>query len=69
MATPLEYQLAIKAVLAIVQADIAKEMASMVFKPTIPQDLVTQFATDAAKAAIDAVDAQRAKIEAAKGLA
>lgn len=66
MATTAEYQIATAAVLKIVQADIAKEMASMVFKPTVPQDLVNQFATDAAKAAIDAVDADRANI--AKGL-
>jgi hypothetical protein len=55
MATAAQYAAATAAVLKVVQADVAKELASMVFKPTIPQDLLNQFASDAAKAALDAV--------------
>ena len=55
MATAAQYAAATAAVLKVVQADVAKELASMVFKPTIPEDLVNQFAVDAAKAALDAV--------------
>jgi len=55
MATAAQYTAAKAAVLIVVQADVAKEMASMVFKPTVPADLLDQFATDAAKAALDAV--------------
>lgn len=55
MATAAQYAAATAAVLKVVEADIAKEIASMVFKPTIPQDLVNQFAADAAKAALDSV--------------
>lgn len=51
--TAAQYAAATAAVLKVVQADIAKEMASMLFKPTIPQDLINQFAVDAAKAALD----------------
>lgn len=53
MKTAAQYAAATAAVLKVVQADIAKEMASMLFKPTIPQDLINQFAVDAAKAALD----------------
>ena len=53
MPTAAQYAAATAAVLKVVQADIAKEMASMVFKPSIPQGLVNQFAEDAAKAALD----------------
>jgi hypothetical protein len=60
MATAAEYQTASAAVLKVVQADIAKSVPSM-FQSQIPQDLVKEFAADAAKAAVDAVDADRAK--------
>jgi hypothetical protein len=67
MATTAEYQLAAAAVLKIVQADIEKNVPVM-FQGEIPQDIVKQFAADAAKAAIDTVDADRAKHDAAKGM-
>ncbi len=66
MATTTEYQLAAAAILKIVQADIQKTVPS-VFQDEIPQGAVSQFAADAAKAAIDAVDAARANV--AKGQA
>jgi hypothetical protein len=65
VATAAEYQTASAAVLKVVQADIAKSVPAM-FQSRIPQDLVKEFAADAAKAAVDAVDADRAKT--AKGL-
>ena len=55
MATAAQYAAATAAVLKVVQADIELEMKSMLFKPTIPQDIVNKFAADAAKAALDTV--------------
>jgi len=65
VATISEYQIAAKAVMKIVQADIDKDVPAM-FQNEIPTSLVAQFANDAARAAVDAVDADRANI--AKGL-
>jgi hypothetical protein len=67
MATTAEYQIAAAAVLKVVQADIEKNVPVM-FQGEIPQDIVKQFAADAARTAIDAVDADRAKQDAAKGM-
>jgi hypothetical protein len=67
MAITAEYQIAAAAVFKVVQADIEKNVPVM-FRGEIPQDIVKQFAADAAKAAIDAVDADRAKQDAAKGM-
>lgn len=65
MATTAQYASATAAVLKVVQADVAKEMASMIIKPTVPQSLLNQFAADAAKAAVDDYEAG---VEVAKGL-
>jgi hypothetical protein len=55
MATPAQYAAASAAILKIVQADIAKDVPAF-FQSEIPQDIVKQFAVDAAKAAIDAYE-------------
>jgi hypothetical protein len=65
MATSAEYSIAAAAVMKIVMADINQDVPAM-FRNQIPTSLVAQFATDAAKAAVDAVDADRANT--AKGL-
>jgi hypothetical protein len=59
MATTAEYQLAAAAIMKIVLADIKQDVPAM-FQDQIPTSLVSQFAADAAKAAVDAVDADRA---------
>lgn len=64
MATTAEYSIAAAAVMKIVLADIKQDVPAM-FQNQIPTSLMSQFAADAAKAAIDAVDADRANI--AKG--
>lgn len=56
MATQAQYAAATAAVLKVVQADIAKNVPTM-FQGEIPQDLVQQFAADAAKASVDAYEA------------
>lgn len=52
MPTAAQYAAATAAVLKVVQADIAQEVPTM-FQSQIPQDLLAQFAADAAKAALD----------------
>lgn len=53
MATQAQYAAATAAVLKVLQADISQDVPAM-FQGQIPQDLLAQFASDAAKAAVDA---------------
>ena len=65
MATTAEYQLAAAAVMKLIVADIKEDVPAM-FQNQIPTSLLSKAAADFAKAAIDAVDADRANT--AKGL-
>jgi hypothetical protein len=56
MATQQQYDTATAAVLKVVQADIAQSVPAF-FQSEIPQASLQQFASDAAKAALDAVSA------------
>jgi len=49
-----QYATAVRAVLAVVQADIVKDVPTF-FRNNIPQDMLQQFATDAARAALDSL--------------
>lgn len=55
MATQAEYDAGTKAALAIMQADITKEVPQ-IFQSQIPQAPLKQAATEMAKAAIDAAE-------------
>jgi hypothetical protein len=55
MVTDAQYTAAANAVLTIIKADIAKTVPAM-FQSQIPQDMLVQFAADAAHAAVDAAE-------------
>lgn len=60
MATTQDYAIGSAAALAVVNADIQKDVPSF-FQGEITDDLKQQIASGVAKAVIDAVDADRAK--------
>jgi spermidine synthase len=60
MTTPAEYAAAYAAVLKIAQADINQEVPAF-FRSEIPNDFVEQFAHAAARVALDAAAAVRAR--------
>ena len=59
MATTAEYQLAAAAVMKLIVADIKQDVPAM-FQSEIPTSLLSKAAADFGKAAVDAVDADRA---------
>jgi len=56
MTTSTQYAAATAAIMALIKLDIAKDVPLM-FQNQIPADLVSQFASFAAKAALDAAGA------------
>lgn len=66
MATPLEYQLGMQALQKAINAVLEQKGLSWIEQEQ--SDLVAQFSQQGSRAVIDAVDAQRKKIEAMKGM-
>lgn len=61
MATAKDYQVGAATAQALIEADIAKDVPSF-FRGEIPADMPATLGAAVAKAVIDAVDAERAKI-------
>jgi hypothetical protein len=68
MATPRDYQVGTAALIPIVTAAIKANVPAFM-QADVPQSLVAQIEAQGAKAVIDAVDKDRAAVEAAKGQA